>query len=281
MTIPPASGDKPTNRPGERFTRTAVAWEIFTDLCDMIEFATILGFAVLQSIFGIGILFFGTPTLLLLGFPFYETLSILLPASLAVSLFQVIGSGLPDSQRICGYVMWCLAPLAIALTGGLTFGWDLELESIVAATLLLYVIIRLSPRTETMLQHSVRRLPQAWLVAIGTIHGLSNLGGGLLAIFTASRFDNKQAVRSNIAFCYLCFAAIQLGALAILRPDVMHLAQLGYAALAIVVFVIVDRLVFGSIVNPVFDKILTMVIGCYSALIILKLTGVLQAPAAT
>jgi len=246
----------------------------------MIEFATIFVYAILQSIFGIGILFFGTPTLLLLGFPFYETLSVLLPASLAVSLFQVIGSDLPSSRRVLGYVMWCLVPLAIALIGGLTFGWDVELESIVAATLLLYVVIRLSPRTETMLQRSVRRLPQAWLVAIGTIHGLSNLGGGLLAIFAASRFDDKNAVRGNIAFCYLCFAVIQLGALAILRPDVMHLAQLSYAALAIVVSVIVDRLVFVSIVTPVFDKILTVVIGCYSALIILKLTGVLQAPVA-
>ena len=57
----------------------------------MIEFATIFLFAILQSIFGIGILFFGTPTLLLLGFPFAETLSVLLPASLAVSAFQVMG----------------------------------------------------------------------------------------------------------------------------------------------------------------------------------------------
>ena len=246
----------------------------------MIEFATIFVYAIFQSIFGIGILFLGTPTLLLLGFPFYETLSVLLPASLAVSLFQVLGSDLPDGRRMQGYVLWCLVPLATALISGLTFGWDVELESIVAATLLLYVVIRFSPRTETMLQNSVRRIPQAWLVAIGTIHGLSNLGGGLLAIFAASKFGDKNTVRGNIAFCYLCFAAIQLGTLATLRPDVMHFAQLGYATLAIVVFMIVDRLVFSAIVTPVFDKILTLVIGCYSLLIILKLTGVLMAPVA-
>ena len=60
----------------------------------------------------------------------------------------------------------------------------------------------------------------------------------------------------------------------------MQFMQLGYAGLAIVVFVIVDRLVFGAIVNPVFDRILTVVIGCYSALIFLKLFGVVGNAAA-
>ncbi len=247
----------------------------------MIEFATIFLFAILQSIFGIGILFFGTPTLLLLGFPFAETLSVLLPASLAVSAFQVMGAGVPKCNQVCIYAIWCLIPLAIALLSGLALGWEVKLEAVVASILLIYVVIRLSPRMETVLCGTVRKLPQVWLVAIGTVHGLSNLGGGLLAIFAASRFEEKREVRGNIAFCYMCFAIIQLATLACLRPDVMQFRQLGYAGLAIVVFVIVDRLVFGSIVNPVFDKILTMVIGCYSALIILKLSGVLQAPAAT
>lgn len=241
----------------------------------MIEFATIFFFAILQSIFGIGILFFGTPTLLLLGFPFAETLSVLLPASLAVSVFQVIGFGLPEPNHVRMYVLWCLFPLAISMFSGLALGWDIELESVVAAILLIYVIIRLSPRMENVLRDTVRRLPQAWLVAIGTVHGFSNLGGGLLAIFAASRFKEKREVRGNIAFCYMCFATIQLATLAYLRPDVTQFVQLGYAGLAIVVFVIVDRLIFGAIVTPLFDRILTVVIGCYSALIFLKLFGVI------
>lgn len=246
----------------------------------MIEFATIFLFAILQSIFGIGILFFGTPTLLLLGFPFAETLSVLLPASLAVSLFQVIGIGVPERDQVRMYVLWCLLPLAIALFSSLALGWDVELESGIAAILLIYVLIRLSPRMEAVLRDTVCKLPQAWLVAIGTVHGLSNLGGGLLAIFAASRFEEKREVRGNIAFCYMCFATIQLTTLAYLRPDVMQFMQLGYAGLAIVVFIIVDRLVFGTIVNPVFDRILTCVMGCYSALIFLKLFSVVGNAAA-
>lgn len=282
MTSRPVSGRREYFSPGERFTRTAVAWKIAASKLEhMIEFAIIFVLAILQSIFGIGILFFGTPTLLLLGFPFSETLSILLPASAAVSLFQVIGGSLPDRRQIGNYIGWCMVPLTIALVGSLSLGWDVELESIVAVTLSLYVVVRLSPQTERVLRGSVQRLPQAWLAVIGTVHGFSNLGGGLLAIFSASSFDDKIKVRSNIAFCYLCFASIQLVTLAILKPDVMNAAQFGYAGLAIIVFVVIDRKVFGAIATPVFDRILTMLIGCYSALIFLKLFGVFAAPAAT
>jgi len=64
----------------------------------LIEIVTIVVFAALQSVFGIGILFFGTPTLILLGYPFVETLAVVLPASIAVSLLQVVQGILPQPQ---------------------------------------------------------------------------------------------------------------------------------------------------------------------------------------
>jgi hypothetical protein len=136
----------------------------------MIEFTTIFVFSILQSIFGIGILFFGTPTLILMGFTFVETLSVLLPASIAVSLFQVAKGGLPERRLIGTYAGWCLAPLAITLIASLLFGWDVELELFVAVALSVYVAIRLSRRMESVLRSSVRRLPKVWLPVIGVVH---------------------------------------------------------------------------------------------------------------
>ena len=46
-------------------------------------------FTVVQSLFGIGLLVFGTPTLLLLGYEFTEVLSYLLPPSIVISFCQV------------------------------------------------------------------------------------------------------------------------------------------------------------------------------------------------
>ena len=47
-------------------------------------------FAILQSIVGIGLLLFGTPTLMLLGYTYDVVLSIILPASIVISALQVM-----------------------------------------------------------------------------------------------------------------------------------------------------------------------------------------------
>lgn len=242
----------------------------------MIEIATILVFSVLQSIFGIGILFFGTPTLIILGYPFAETLSIVLPASIAVSALQVYSGETPTPNWRRDFWMWCLIPLSVFLLAGLWWKWEIELELFIAITLFAYVVIRISPKMHGYLRHGVRVRPKIWLAMIGVVHGLSNLGGGLLAIFAANTFEDKAKIRAHIAFCYLCFATIQLTALAILAGDVMHIGQIGYAALAGVVFLLLERRFFGSISSPVFDRVFTVLIGSYSALIFLKLMGVFK-----
>ena len=47
-------------------------------------------FSTVQSVFGVGLLVFGTPTLLLLGCSFEETIAYLLPSSALISVMQVV-----------------------------------------------------------------------------------------------------------------------------------------------------------------------------------------------
>jgi len=61
--------------------------------------------SVIQSLFGAGILLFGTPLLLLFGYEFIDVLIVLLPISLAINLMQIIQhhahiEGLPRESRI-------------------------------------------------------------------------------------------------------------------------------------------------------------------------------------
>ena len=247
----------------------------------LIEIVTIVVFAALQSVFGIGILFFGTPTLILLGYPFVETLAVVLPASIAVSCLQVVRGTLPQPAWRRDFAVWCLVPLTAVLGASLLWQSQLELEFVIACTLLLYVIIRVSPRLHGALRNGVRSRKSLWLAIIGSIHGLSNLGGGLLAIFAANSFDDKVAIRSHIAFCYLCFAGIQLSILAIMTPYVMNWTQLVYAAIGGAVFVACERRMFQSISVPAFDRAFTIVIGSYSILVFLKLAGVFGTISAT
>ena len=44
----------------------------------------------IQSIFGVGILLFGTPLLMLQGYNFHQSVIVLLPISLLINLFQIL-----------------------------------------------------------------------------------------------------------------------------------------------------------------------------------------------
>ena len=59
---------------------------------DVFIIAVIVVTATIQSIFGIGVLLFGTPLLLLLlgGYDFVNALTVLLPISLLINLFQIV-----------------------------------------------------------------------------------------------------------------------------------------------------------------------------------------------
>ena len=58
----------------------------------ILETIIILFLIVFQSIFGIGLLVFGTPTLMILGYQYSDILSVLLPISCSISLIQIINA---------------------------------------------------------------------------------------------------------------------------------------------------------------------------------------------
>ena len=45
---------------------------------------------------------------------------------------------------------------------------------------------------------------------MGFVHGLTNLGGALLAILASSYHSEKVAIRYTVAYYYMAFGAIQL-----------------------------------------------------------------------
>lgn len=61
----------------------------FTEF-DILTLAKLAGITISQSLFGVGILLWGTPIFLLLGETFVQTLTLLLPLSLIVSLIQIL-----------------------------------------------------------------------------------------------------------------------------------------------------------------------------------------------
>ena len=68
-----------------------------------LENLILLVLIIIQSIFGIGLLLFGTPTFLILGYDFLNTLNFLLPISIVISLLQFISSKTTSKKIIFDY----------------------------------------------------------------------------------------------------------------------------------------------------------------------------------
>jgi hypothetical protein len=164
--------------------------------------------AVIQSVFGVGVLLFGTPWLLVLGVPFTEALWVLLPVSLAISCLQLlIGKHAVDWGTIRGIGKWTLPSVAVALW--LTTVFRPPVELLVAVVVLAVAVMDRSSKVREVVDRLIRKR-RTYLVFMGVIHGLSNLGGSLLTALVYARHHSKDVARATIATGYGLFAGIQL-----------------------------------------------------------------------
>lgn len=167
--------------------------------------------ALVQSVFGVGLLVFGTPTLLLMGYGFGQTLAYLLPCSLAISALQVgSGGGLRlDSLRRDFLLYTAPAVLAGTIVVLVALRSAVDVKPLVGAMLLATAFLR-AGRLRQRMNAVVRQRQRPLLVALGVTHGLTNLGGGLLTVIVGSLYQRKDEIRRQIAFCYGLMASIQL-----------------------------------------------------------------------
>jgi len=206
--------------------------------------AVIAGVSALQSVFGVGVLLFGTPLLLLLGHEFTDVLTLLLPVSLAISTSQVLTQWRHVERRFLLRVAYCALP-AIVLGLGVALWVKLPLGLPVAAILLLCGLRGLWPPLERALSRGARH-ERAALVLTGLVHGLSNLGGSLLSVQVHQKGLGKDATRASIAAAYALFASSQLATVAFVQDGLWPriLSNLPALALGLVVYGTVNALVF-------------------------------------
>jgi len=98
-------------------------------------------FSIIQSIFGVGLLLFGTPTLLLLGYSYTETLWLLLPCSVTISLIQVVsGYKLVEAKKRAIYLI--IPILILSLIFVVIYENNINISKVVGVFLLLIAIVR-------------------------------------------------------------------------------------------------------------------------------------------
>ncbi|MHC4414067.1 MAG: TSUP family transporter [Planctomycetota bacterium] len=230
--------------------------------------ATVFVFSTVQSLFGVGLLVFGTPTLLMLGYPFDETIAYLLPSSVLISLLQVLAGRHHITELRASVPLYCVPFIVIGLALVLSEVVALDMKVLVGAALLLSSMTRFHRRVRLPLARILKRHERPYLMAMGLVHGASNMGGGFLTIFVTTLYDDKERTRANIAYGYLVFALAQIAVLTALHRHVFNMACLVLAAVAAATYLTVGSFAYVKSSRAVYQRLITAFMIAYGVVLI-------------
>lgn len=209
--------------------------------------AVVIVVTVIQSLFGVGVLLFGTPLLLLIGHDFAGALMILLPISMSVSLLQIGRHRMHIDRDFFRHVLIFTIPL-IVVSLALVTSIELDTALPVGIFLLFVALERYSDRVQRLLLRLVR-YQRSYMVMMGVVHGLTNLGGSLLSALVHAKNHPRDVARATIAGVYATFAVFQLGTLAAsgLTRTIPWGLIAAYVGMSVVVFGLVEIFVYHRI----------------------------------
>ena len=216
---------------------------------------TIIVTATIQSIFGVGMLLFGTPMLLLLGYSFVDSLGVVLPISIAISLLQVLKHvDYVDKVFFKNVLRYCIPVIVLFLA--LIASIKINVGFIMGIFLLLVALKSFLPQVEAALK-SIVKYEKLYLVITGLVHGVSNLGGSLLTVMIYSKNYPKDTTRVTAAACYAVFALFQLLTLLIMQTEftIAYATKAFLAQIGILTFLIVEKMLYGNIDNEKYNRI--------------------------
>ena len=224
-----------------------------------IELIIIFALIVVQSIFGVGLLLFGTPSLLLLGYDFANTLNILMPVSITISAVQFFKSKVKDRIFIKDYNIFCIPFLIIFLFIALKFNYLFDFRFLVALLLVFSSVLILNKKKFSSFKQMILKIKNLILIVIGLIHGLTNMGGSFLAIYsTLISKSIKEVTRYYISYGYLIMGTIQYLMVLFLSYDLLIFNKIYYVFLALIIYFPAQK-IFKNLNDRKFSKYLNLI----------------------
>ncbi len=225
---------------------------------------------MVQSVIGVGILLFGTPTLLLMGYNYQETLLMILPSSILISFLQAINSPkfLYDTKYIYIYTL----PMVVFGLLFVTLSYDyINVKYIIGIMLILIGLIRSVPKIKQYLKALFIKHIVLYHILMGGVHGISNMGGGMLVVFMSTIHNNREIILTNIAYTYLLFGAVQMITLVLFSQESINLDAILLAIASMVVYMIVKIVIIKKVTDLKFNSLITLLIFVYGALSLINL----------
>jgi len=227
----------------------------------------ISSFSIIQTLFGVGLLVFGTPTLLIMGYPFTTALLLLLPSSILLSAIQIfVGKNQIEIKK--EFLYYSIPPMLLGLIIISTGFFDLDLKLIIGLILVFITVVRTLKKYHKYLLKIFSHNVKLYMVFMGAIHGISNQGGGLLTLYFSTIYNNKLIIRSNIAFCYFTYGVFQLLYLLFFHFSPVALMGILLSAISILIFYTVGGKIFHRTSEQLFQKLISFAIVIFGLILI-------------
>ena len=222
--------------------------------------------AIIQSIFGVGVLLFGTPLLLLLGNDFVSTLGILLPISLCISALQFFEDRKHvDYQYFKQLLVFSIPPIVIVLA--LAISLDINL-SLPIGVFLLFISAKNVFRPLELAISKIFAHERSFLVIQGVLHGLTNLGGALLSSKVFSMNKTKQEKRALISLSYFTFATFQI--LTLVTMGAHHSFDPHYLMIGIATFFFANQLIYKKLATTSYNSYFSVFLFCSGVMLVYR-----------
>ena len=233
-----------------------------------LEILIIVILIIVQSVFGVGLLLFGTPSFLLLGYDFPNTINILMPISITISLFQFFKSNVSDKKFIIDYNLFCLPFLVAFLILVLNFREFINFKFYVAILLITSSTIILNNKKKSSFKNIFLKFKKLILIFIGSVHGFTNMGGSFLSIYSTIISQNKKELsRYYTSYAYLTMGVIQYLIVLFLTFDNLNFSKLFYLLIALLIYLPAQK-IFKNISNKDFSKIINVIALLYGFIIL-------------
>ena len=235
---------------------------------EFIEIIIITLLIIIQSIFGVGLLLFGTPSFLVLGYDFANTINILMPVSITISALQFLRSKVKDKVFITEYNLFCLPFLIIFLLIALKFKYLFDFKLLVALLLVFSSILILNKKKFSSFRKTFFKVKKIVLIGIGSVHGLTNMGGSFLAIYSTLVSENvKEVARYYICYGYLIMGLFQYILVLSISYENLNFNKLYYLVLALLIYFPTQK-IFKNIDDRKFSKYINIIALSYGLLIL-------------
>lgn len=227
--------------------------------------AVVILCALCQSVVGVGLIMIGLPTLILSGYPFDHALSICLPGSLIINVFQVFAErGNYRRADLVSYTSICIIYTVFLFYLNLVIG--LSFSKLTAGIILLLTgIVGFMPPVRERFLKTLNIKPGVTNTAIGVIHSVSSLGGSLLSLTGTARYAESSEARRFIAGGYLSLGAIQL---AFYSTHGVSITPVMYSLIAVPAYFISRILVTPYVNHQKLKTFIFILILIYGALLI-------------